>query len=1346
MLPVRPCFSIPSRLACLISKLFGAGISVLFLLLSGCTLGSITSLIKETNTDISYNLTKIELEEDSSVITSLNLKGKFAQHANSSTVGKAKDVYLKVTVYDVKPAPKKDFQPELKITGTTQITSKCGVTNDDGIAYCGLTSVKTGQYLVTLANANVKAHIEVTFYDDNNPVTVQPGTTYANGQDPVVIDVTVRTPNGEIDPGAVPQLTVTGPGHPQYHCTPADNNGVSKCYITNDTSGTVSVTFTNPLVQDPINIDFVTSSITPVDSHAHSSDNGGDASTVTDDGAKTTITVQLPPNPDGTPQSGTTPVLNVSPASNTSYVCEPSNASGVATCTITSTAPGDKTVSVTSPSGIDETVTVTFGDKYSDAIVTTPSGTQTPADGSSEQVVAVTIKDSNGNPIAGQTPQGTVTGAGNTTMTCSPSDANGVAECRVSSDTPGDKTVTFTDPAVSEPVTVHFDESNVSIGNNRAEAGTGDQDVITVITRDAQGNIITDTTPTLSITGPGETTYTCTPSNAQGESRCYISADTSGEYAVNVTSPAGSEQTVEILFGDYSSSAELTKDTAAADLVDSATLSLTIRNEQNLPRVGFTPTLKITGTGNTTANCPATGLLGGTDCAITSDTWGLKTVEVTSPLLKSRYVVKFINTFSTLTESAAGTLTTYANAPGAVAKVKVTLKKNATTPMSGVIPKLEITGPGTIKYDCDSSDTNGVAECRISSDTISTATVKIAEPYSNAAAVTATFLNKTRSCTVDFGNGDQTWTGPTFSDFGVCEHVTCDLGYTWSGGQCKEFDAPQGGDFAINGGAVGTNSSLVTLSITYPTDATLPLYMLASEDSSDNSSWEAISPTKSFTLSAGNGVKTIYMKFKDRFDNISAIVSHTIRMDSLAPVGGGFSIINNGNNVVGDPNVDVMITCPTDVSGGVQSATGEAAHPTNWVDCISSMQYLLTNVSGSHTMYMAFRDSLHNTTPDYTNSVILDITGPITTVSYTDGYLNNTFNTSVAVSAVDDFSAVSGCTVQYQETTISNGVLNTWSAWKPLTRTGNGCGTQGFTGALGKAYKFQARSVDEWGHVGNYNTPASILRFDNTPPASGGISNPTGNQTTTGITVTLNKGVDPESGMSAANASYALYYRQATNIDGNCQTDWSGWIGLSGLTAAATSYGFTGAQGRCYHFRYVVTNNAGLQSIYDTVSPSRIDYTYWWEISTGWYGCTAPQPNWYQSGFGGCSVGQPAWQYGGWSACGCDQMQYRSESCPVVYGTQSQTVYCPVNYGTEYRTVVCRRSDGAVAADAYCGGGKPATAQTCSRNDCPGGAPASVIGCSRGGGGDCYNRQGTSQSCYVYCGGDGGGDDGGGGT
>ena len=54
--------------------------------------------------------------------------------------------------------------------------------------------------------------------------------------------------------------------------------------------------------------------------------------------------------------------------------------------------------------------------------------------------------------------------------------------------------------------------------------------------------------------------------------------------------------------------------------------------------------------------------------------------------------------------------------------------------------------------------------------------------------------------------------------------------------------------------------------------------------------------------------------------------------------------------------------------------------------CVSSTGHTLTAGDGTKTVYMAFRDSLNNTTSDYTESIILaTTTGTVTNVTSDNG-------------------------------------------------------------------------------------------------------------------------------------------------------------------------------------------------------------------------------------------------------------------------------------------------------------------------------------------------------------------------
>jgi len=103
---------------------------------------------------------------------------------------------------------------------------------------------------------------------------------------------------------------------------------------------------------------------------------------------------------------------------------------------------------------------------------------------------------------------------------------------------------------------------------------------------------------------------------------------------------------------------------------------------------------------------------------------------------------------------------------------------------------------------------------------------------------------------------------------------------TSSGGVTVKTTAPTDGSISINGGAVYTTSTLVTLTI----GAIDALYMNISNDGISWNGWETYAVTRDWTLSSGDGLKVVYIKFKDTAGNESAPYTDAITLDATAPV------------------------------------------------------------------------------------------------------------------------------------------------------------------------------------------------------------------------------------------------------------------------------------------------------------------------------------------------------------------------------------------------------------------------------------------------------------------------------
>jgi len=87
------------------------------------------------------------------------------------------------------------------------------------------------------------------------------------------------------------------------------------------------------------------------------------------------------------------------------------------------------------------------------------------------------------------------------------------------------------------------------------------------------------------------------------------------------------------------------------------------------------------------------------------------------------------------------------------------------------------------------------------------------------------------------------------------------------------------GSITINGGAAETNSTTVTLTLSASDTGGSGLsQMRFSNDNVTWSSWEAYASTKSWTLSSGDGAKTVYVQYRDGAGNVSSTYSDGITL------------------------------------------------------------------------------------------------------------------------------------------------------------------------------------------------------------------------------------------------------------------------------------------------------------------------------------------------------------------------------------------------------------------------------------------------------------------------------------
>jgi len=92
------------------------------------------------------------------------------------------------------------------------------------------------------------------------------------------------------------------------------------------------------------------------------------------------------------------------------------------------------------------------------------------------------------------------------------------------------------------------------------------------------------------------------------------------------------------------------------------------------------------------------------------------------------------------------------------------------------------------------------------------------------------------------------------------------------------------GSIEINGGSAWTTSISVSLTLTYNDDNSGVDQVRYSNNGSSWTAWEAPSDTRSWTLSSGDGFKTVYYEIKDIAGSISQFAD-TIGLDTVGPTG-----------------------------------------------------------------------------------------------------------------------------------------------------------------------------------------------------------------------------------------------------------------------------------------------------------------------------------------------------------------------------------------------------------------------------------------------------------------------------
>jgi len=177
---------------------------------------------------------------------------------------------------------------------------------------------------------------------------------------------------------------------------------------------------------------------------------------------------------------------------------------------------------------------------------------------------------------------------------------------------------------------------------------------------------------------------------------------------------------------------------------------------------------------------------------------------------------------------------------------------------------------------------------------------------------------------------------------------------------------PPTGSVAIAEGASYTNTTSVVLAIT-ATDITSGVYQVrfSNDGEWDTEPWEIFSATKEWTLSLGDGTKSVYYQIRDKVELVSETYSSTITLDTKEPV------VNAGN----DRTVNVAQTVVFDADLSTDKF-GIVSYEWDFGDETTGTGVTTTHVytrPGRYTVELTVRDAAGNTA---THSITITVLSP----------------------------------------------------------------------------------------------------------------------------------------------------------------------------------------------------------------------------------------------------------------------------------------------------------------------------------------------------------------------------------
>ena len=285
-------------------------------------------------------------------------------------------------------------------------------------------------------------------------------------------------------------------------------------------------------------------------------------------------------------------------------------------------------------------------------------------------------------------------------------------------------------------------------------------------------------------------------------------------------------------------------------------------------------------------------------------------------------------------------------------------------------------------------------------------------------------------------------------------------------------DAPSG-TVTINSGAAATKTTTVTLTLSATDNSGSVSQMRFSNDGTTWSTPEPYVTTKAWTLTTGDGTKTVYAQFNDPSGNWSSAATDTIVLDTIQP-----TISSMGASSITATSATITWTTNEPSASQVDYGLTTSYGQTTPLDTtlVTNHTVSLSGLTASTLYHYRARskDAAGNerlsTDATFTTAVAADTTRPVGSITINAGAAaTNTPGVTLTLSATDNSGTVSQMQFSNDGTT--------YSAPEPYATT------KSWTLASGDGMKtVYAKFKDP---AGNWSSPAAsdTITLDTTPPS-----------------------------------------------------------------------------------------------------------------------------------------------------------------------------------------------------------------------------------------------------------------------